>query len=211
MSDSSTAEQQNDNPFLNDVLTGLAQQQSEIPCQYLYDKRGSALFEQIGDTREYYVTRADLALHREHLQAIADCIGDQAHIIEFGSGAGLKTQLILSAARQPRAYTPIEISTETLTSSVSALQQRFPKLDIQPVNADYTRDIPDEILDLKPPARRRVVYFPGSTISNFSHVQAQNFLARIRHMVGSDGGVLIGVDLIKPKAVLEAAYDDAAG
>ena len=197
--------------FLHDVLTGLSKTQAEIPCKYLYDERGSALFEQIGKTDEYYVTRADLALHHAHVQAIADCMGEQAHIIEFGSGAGIKIQLILSAARQPRAYTPIEISAEALQVSVAALQQRFPTLDIRPVNADYTRDIPDEILELEPPAKRRVVYFPGSTISNFSHTQAHEFLDRMRRMIGPEGGILIGVDLIKAEAVLEAAYDDRAG
>lgn len=197
--------------FLQDVLEGLSRAQPEIPCKYLYDEHGSELFEAIGQTDEYYVTRADLALHRTHLQAIADCIGEQAHIIEFGSGAGIKTQLILSAAENPRAYTPIEISLEALQSSVEALQQRFPTLEIEPVNADYTRDIPDEILDLQPPAKRRVVYFPGSTISNFSGPQASEFLDRMRRMVGPTGGILIGVDLSKSESVLEAAYDDAAG
>lgn len=199
------------NSFLQDVLHGLSQTQPEIPCKYLYDELGSELFEAIGRTDEYYVTRADLALHRTHLQAIADCIGEQAHIIEFGSGAGIKIRLILNAARNPRAYTPIEISLEALQSSVETLQRDFPTLEIEPVNADYTRDIPDEILDLQPPAKRRIVYFPGSTISNFSGAQAEAFLGRMQRMIGPTGGLLIGVDLIKSESILEAAYDDAAG
>ncbi|MEM1082113.1 MAG: L-histidine N(alpha)-methyltransferase [Pseudomonadota bacterium] len=197
--------------FMEDVIIGLAQSQPEIPCKYLYDERGSELFEAIGKTQEYYVTRADLALHRQHADAIAQRIGQSAHIIEFGSGAGIKIRLLLGAAIQPRAYTPIEISPQALESSVNALQQAFPSLDIQPVIADYTQDIPDHILDLEPPARRRVIYFPGSTISNFSRRQAIDFLHRMQRMVGPSGGLLIGVDLIKPTAVLEAAYNDAEG
>lgn len=199
------------NSFLQDVLHGLSQTQPEIPCKYLYDELGSELFEAIGRTDEYYVTRADLALHRTHLPAIADRIGERAHIIEFGSGAGIKIRLILNAAKNPRAYTPIEISPEALQSSVEKLQHDFPTLEIEPVNADYTRDIPDEILDLEPPAKRRIVYFPGSTISNFSAPQARAFLARMQRMIGSNGGLLIGVDLIKSESTLKAAYDDAAG
>lgn len=196
--------------FRTDVIAGLSASPRTLPCKYLYDERGSELFEGICDTDDYYVTRADLALHEAHLGEIADCIGPNAHIIEFGSGAGIKIRIILEATH-PRAYTPIEISGEALAQSVTELSRQFPDLDIRPLQADYTRDIPDEHLALDPPARHRVVYFPGSTISNFTHAEAHDFLARMARIAGPGGGVLIGVDLVKASERLERAYDDSEG
>lgn len=197
--------------FLEDAVDGLGRKPRSLPCKYLYDERGSALFERICETDEYYVTRADLALHRRHLPEIAARIGPDAHIIEFGSGAGIKIRSLLAACDRPRAYTPIEISGEALAESVARLAERFPTLAIHPIEADYTRPIPDRALALDPPARRRLVYFPGSTISNFSHDEAQAFLARMARIAGPGGAVLIGVDLVKDEARLKAAYDDAEG
>ena len=196
--------------FADDVIAGLSASHRSIPCKYLYDERGSELFEGICDTADYYVTRADLALHETHLDEIAEAIGPDAHIIEFGSGAGIKIRIILEATH-PRAYTPIEISGEALAQSVTALSEQFPDLDIRPLQADYTKPVPDEALKLEPPARHRVVYFPGSTISNFTHTEAHDFLTRMAHIAGSGGGVLIGVDLVKPTQRLEHAYDDSDG
>lgn len=196
--------------FKADVIAGLSASPRTLPCKYLYDERGSQLFEGICETEDYYVTRADLALHKAHLGEIAERIGPNAHIIEFGSGAGIKIRIILEATH-PRAYTPIEISSEALVQSVAELSQQFPDLDIRPLQADYTRDIPDEHLRLEPPARHRVVYFPGSTISNFTHAEAHDFLARMARIAGPGGGVLIGVDLVKAPERLERAYDDSEG
>lgn len=197
--------------FLQDAINGLAQAQPELPCKYLYDERGSELFEAICDTEEYYVTRADLALHAAHLEEIVRRIGPEAHIVEFGSGAGIKIRSLLDACDRPRAYTPIEISGEALDASVSQLAEQFPDLDIRPLQADYTEPVPERALKLDPPARRRIVYFPGSTISNFTHAQAADFLTRMRRIAGDGGGVLIGVDLVKDVETLKAAYDDAEG
>ncbi|MBY6203825.1 L-histidine N(alpha)-methyltransferase [Halomonas denitrificans] len=197
--------------FLRDAVDGLGRPQPELPCKYLYDERGSALFEAICRTRDYYVTRADLALHEAHLQDIVDRIGPEAHIVEFGSGAGIKIRSILEGCDRPRAYTPIEISGEALDASVEELTRRFPNIEILPLQADYTQPVPDEVLQLDPPARRRVVYFPGSTISNFTHAEAVDFLVRMRRIAGAGGGVLIGVDLVKDASTLRAAYDDADG
>ena len=196
--------------FRADVIAGLSASPRSLPCKYLYDERGSELFEGICETDDYYVTRADLALHQAHLAEIADCIGPNAHIIEFGSGAGIKIRIILEATN-PRAYTPIEISGEALAQSVAELSEQFPALDIRPLKADYTRPVPDEHLQLDPPARHRVVYFPGSTISNFTHAEAQDFISRMARIAGQGGGVLIGVDLVKPAERLERAYDDSEG
>jgi len=196
--------------FKADVIAGLSASPRSLPCKYLYDERGSELFEGICETKDYYVTRADLALHQAHLEEIAERIGPNAHIIEFGSGAGIKIRIILEATH-PRAYTPIEISGEALTQSVAALSEQFPELDIRPLQADYTKPVPDEHLELDPPARHRVVYFPGSTISNFTHAEAHEFLSRMAHIAGPAGGVLIGVDLVKPAERLQRAYDDSEG
>jgi len=197
--------------FAADVIDGLAAESPALPCKYLYDERGSELFEAICETGDYYVTRADLALHQAHIDEIAAAIGPEAHIIEFGSGAGIKIRAILEAADWPRAYTAIEISREALAQSLEVLRRQFPAIEIHGLAADYTRPIDNEVFRLDPPARRRVIYFPGSTISNFTHTQAHEFLARMARMAGEGGAVLIGVDLIKPAERLERAYDDRDG
>lgn len=197
--------------FLNDALAGLAAESPSLPCKYLYDERGSALFEAICRTEDYYVTRADLALHHAHAAEIAERIGPEAHFIELGSGAGIKTRILLEAADRPRAYTAIEISKDALDRANAELQQRFPALEIHGVVADYTRDIDAGLFRLDPPARRRAVYFPGSTIGNFTRDEARAFLARLARMAGPEGRVLIGVDLVKPVERLLRAYDDADG
>lgn len=197
--------------FRDDVVRGLESTPPSLPCKYLYDERGSELFEDICETRDYYVTRADLSLHEAHLEEIEAAIGPDAHIIEFGSGAGIKIRKILGAADHLRAYTPIEISGEALAQSVAALAEQFPDLEIRPLEADYTQDIPAEKFRLDPPARRRVIYFPGSTISNFTHADARVFLGRMARIAGPGGGALIGVDLVKPTDRLERAYDDSEG
>jgi len=197
--------------FRTDALAGLTEKPRSIPCKYLYDERGSELFEGICETADYYVTRADLALHEAHLDEIEAAIGPDAHVIEFGSGAGIKIRKILGHADHLRAYTPIEISGEALAQSVAALEEQFPDMEIRPLEADYTQDIPAEKFRLDPPARRRVIYFPGSTISNFTHSEAREFIGRMRRIAGPGGGALIGVDLIKSPERLERAYDDAEG
>lgn len=197
--------------FAADVVEGLSAEPRHIPCKYLYDERGSELFEAICETDDYYVTRADLALHETHLDEIAAAIGPEAHIIELGSGAGVKIRSILAAVRRPRAYTAIEISREALAQSVAALSEQFPDLEIRSLQADYTHPIPDDAFRLDPPARRRVIYFPGSTISNFTHDQAHAFLSRMAVMAGPGGCALIGVDLVKPAERLVRAYDDRDG
>ena len=197
--------------FLNDVLAGLSAAPRALPCKYFYDARGSALFEAICESPEYYVTRADLALHEAHIGAISDHIGPEAHIIEFGSGSGVKTRKLLAALHQPRAYTPIEISRAALNASARQLARDFPDIEIRPLQADYTLDIDADTLQLDPPSRRRVVYFPGSTIGNFDHDEAEAFLARMGRIARANGAILIGVDLMKSESALVAAYDDAQG
>lgn len=197
--------------FRRDVLAGLSARPRKLSLKYLYDARGSELFEQITRQPEYYLTRADLALHEQHLPEIAARIGRQAHIIELGSGAGTKTRLLLSSLDQPAAYTPIEISAAALEQSARTLQALFPGLPIRPLQADYLAWIDDEKLLLDPPARRRVLYFPGSTLGNFDPEEAAGFLQRMGIMAGPGGAILIGIDLIKSRAQMISAYDDAQG
>ena len=197
--------------FLADVLAGLSAQHKTLPCKYFYDARGSELFEAICACPEYYVTRADLALHEAHIGDISAMVGPEAHVIEFGSGAGIKTRKLLAGLERVRAYTPIEISASALAAASKDLQQAFPDIEIRPLKADYTLDIDSDLLNLDPPSRRRVIYFPGSTIGNFDHAEAQGFLDRMGRMARAQGAVLVGVDLMKPEAQLLAAYDDAQG
>ncbi|MCG8463668.1 MAG: L-histidine N(alpha)-methyltransferase [Xanthomonadales bacterium] len=202
--------------FMSDVIAGLSLGQKALPCKYLYDEDGSRLFEAICETSDYYVTRADLAVLDQHLPEMAKLIGEQVHVIEFGSGAGVKTRHLLRALNAPVAYTPIEISASALEASAEALRGHFPKLAIRPLQWDYTQDIPSSVLSVGEPDQRRLVFFPGSTISNFTHTEAAEFLSRIRNMIKAqgdrpDGGLLIGVDLIKAHDILVAAYDDSEG
>jgi len=197
--------------FLKDVLAGLSARPRRLPCKYFYDARGSELFEAICECPEYYVTRADLALHEAHLREISEMIGPEAHVIEFGSGAGIKTRKLLAGLESPRAYTPIEISASALAASARDLENAFSDIEIRPLKADYTLDIDADRLNLDPPSRRRVVYFPGSTIGNFNHAEALAFLERMKRIARPGGAILIGVDLMKPEQQLVAAYDDAAG
>lgn len=199
------------NDFERDVIQGLSHSPKFLPCKYLYDEKGSDLFEQICEKKDYYVTRADLELHETKLPEISRLIGPRAHVIEFGSGAGVKTQKLISSLTEPRAYTPIEISPTALALSVEALQSVFPDLSIIPLEADYTQDIDADDLRLDPPAKRRVVYFPGSTIGNFTREEARGFLTRMGKIAQQNGAVLVGVDLVKPIPELLRAYDDDEG
>ncbi|MFW5738911.1 MAG: L-histidine N(alpha)-methyltransferase [Myxococcota bacterium] len=195
--------------FLHDVLDGLGGQRKELPCKYLYDDRGSRLFDAICDLQEYYPTRTELAIMARHARDMAEYVGPAARIVEYGSGSSRKTYLLLDVLEQPAAYIPLDISGEHLMRSADKLAQAYPSLDVLPVCADYTKHV--ELPPCPKPAHRTVVYFPGSTIGNFHPHEAQAFLGRIRNLVGRDGALLIGVDLQKDPVVLQRAYDDARG
>ena len=193
----------------NDAWAGLAAPRKTLPCKYFYDARGSALFERICDLPEYYPTRTELAILESHADEMAACLGPRCLLIELGSGSSRKTRLLLDRLREPAGYIPIDISSSALAESVRSLARAYPALEVLPVCADY-----GDSLELPRPRiepARRAVFFPGSTIGNFTPPDAQRFLARMARMAGSDGGILIGADLRKAPALLEAAYDDAAG
>lgn len=193
----------------SDVRLGLAQQSKRLPSKYFYDARGSRLFEQICAQPEYYLTRTELAIMREYAGAIAAVLGAEVLLLEYGSGSGIKTRLLLQHLQRPAAYMPVEIAHDALAASVADLHAALPTLEILPVCADFTQP-----LALAPPRGRRhrtVVYFPGSTIGNFDCADGVALLRKMRAEMGPNGGALIGIDLKKDPAVIEAAYNDAAG
>ncbi len=195
--------------FLQDVIAGLSAEPKTLPCKYFYDARGSDLFDQICELEEYYPTRADTEATADHIEAIAAEIGPRARLVELGSGSSIKTRILLDHLEALVAYVPVEISPEPLRRSTRELRAAYPKLTVQPLEADYTTSfrLP------RPPSQpaRTVVYFPGSTIGNFHPPDAVVFLRRLRDLVAPDGAILIGVDLDKDPEVLERAYDDSAG
>ncbi|QEG40928.1 L-histidine N(alpha)-methyltransferase [Roseimaritima ulvae] len=196
-------------PFLQDVLHGLSQPHKTLPCKYLYDQRGSQLFDQICGTEEYYPTRTELQIMNEHADSMARQIGRQAMLVEYGSGSSVKTQILLDALDAPVAYVPVDISEEHLLQTSAALQANYPHTEILPVVADFTTPftLPEPAEDFSHVA----LYFPGSTIGNFTPIAAGVLLQNMADMLGPQGGLLIGIDLQKDVAVLEAAYNDAAG
>lgn len=192
-----------------DVLSGLARVPKRLPSKYFYDTRGSELFERICEQPEYYLTRAELALMRAHVKDIAAALGADVLLVEYGSGSGIKTRMLLQHLQTPVAYVPVEISRSALTSSVAALSTALPEIEMLPVCADFTE--PFELPQPKRKQRRNVVYFPGSTIGNFDARDAVTLLRQMRDEAGPDGIALVGVDLVKDPALIEAAYNDAAG
>ena len=196
--------------FRDDVFEGLSREQKELPCKYFYDDRGSELFNTICGLDEYYPTRTETALLQAHGREMADLIGPGVCLIEFGCGSLLKTRLLLDALRSPAAFVPIDISADHLLQSAAALAADYPNLEVLPVVADFTRPVklPDKA---RKASENRIGFFPGSTIGNFDHAGAADFLATVADMVGGGGALLIGVDLKKDEDILVRAYDDAQG
>jgi dimethylhistidine N-methyltransferase len=195
--------------FLADALAGLRQPQKSLPCKYFYDAEGSKLFDQICTLREYYPTRTELAILRAHAGAMARCLGPDTLLIEYGSGSSVKTRLLLDRLVRPVAYVPVDISREHLFESALALRLDYPSLPVLPVCADFAA--PFALPRLSRPTARRTVYFPGSTIGNFTNAAARGLLAGVARRVGPGGAFLVGVDLKKDPRVLERAYDDSRG
>jgi dimethylhistidine N-methyltransferase len=195
--------------FRDAVFEGLGATPKTLPCKFFYDAEGSRLFDKICELPEYYVTRVDLQLHRDHLDDIVRVLGDDALMAEFGSGSSIKTRLLLDKHKSLAGYVPIDISEKHLLATAAALRKRYPKLAILPVVADYTSDV--KLPEFPREPKRVVVYFPGSSIGNFTHEESSAFLERARRLAGENGGLLIGIDMQKPLSVLLPAYNDAAG
>jgi dimethylhistidine N-methyltransferase len=195
--------------FREAVLEGLQKPQKKIPSKFLYDERGSKLFDRICEQEEYYPTQTEMAIMREHAGAMARAIGAQARLVEYGSGSSRKIRILLDHLEDLAAYVPVDISRTHLVEAAEALAADYPDVPIQPLCADYTKAF--ELPSPPRPPARTVAYYPGSTIGNFQPDDAEAFLHRVAEVVGTDGGLLIGVDLKKDVDVLEAAYNDAAG
>ncbi len=192
-----------------DVLAGLALPQKSIPPKYFYDEQGCRLFEAICELPEYYLTRTEMAILRNNIAEIAQFVGPEAQLIEFGSGVQAKTRVLIHAL-ETQLYVPIDIAIDTLRASSSELARRFPFLNIVGICADHTRPIAlPEFVGV--PIRRKIIFFPGSTIGNFTPAEALVFLRQAHKMAGAGGVLLIGVDLKKDKATLDAAYADSKG
>jgi dimethylhistidine N-methyltransferase len=195
--------------FLAQAIVGLTSSPRTLPSKFFYDERGSELFLQISELPEYYVTRTETEILRTFGAEMADSVGENAELVGFGTGAGIKTRMLLEHLRDLIAYVPVDISKQSLTESAESLSLAMPSLEILPVCADYLQPI-----RLPTPSRQPdhiAVYFPGSTIGNLKPEIALHFLQRVARLCGHSGGLIIGVDLQKPKAILEAAYNDSAG
>jgi len=197
------------NELLEIAQRGLALKPKRLPSWLFYDERGSALFDEICEQPEYYLTRSEIALMDEHAGSIADTLGSDVRLVEYGSGNARKTSMLLQHLHEPVAYVPVEISAEPLRESVERLGREFPSLPVQPLCADFTKPLRLPIPPRAP--RRTVLYFPGSTIGNFDSRGAAVLLRKMRNEMGDAGGILIGVDLKKDPDLIEAAYNDHAG
>ncbi|MGH8091974.1 MAG: L-histidine N(alpha)-methyltransferase [Chthoniobacterales bacterium] len=195
--------------FLEQAIAGLSSWPRILPPKFFYDERGSDLFQEICELPEYYVTRTETEILRRYVPEMAASIGENAEIVGFGTGAGVKTRMLLEHLENPIAYVPVDISKQRLTDSAEALSHEMPALEVLPVCADYLQS-----LELPAPMRKPdhvAVFFPGSTIGNMQPEVACDFLMRVAPLCGHSGGLIIGVDLQKPREILEAAYNDSAG
>jgi len=195
--------------FREDVIAGLSLPQKALPPKYFYDAAGGRLFERICRLPEYYPTRAELALTRRQLAAIARFAGKGCELIEYGSGASLKTRLLIRALR-PSVYVPVDISDDALADAAQRLAREFSWLHIFAVTGDFSQPLRLPVVRARA-GRRRIVYFPGSTIGNLTPEEAQAFLKMTRGQVGRAGAMLLGVDLKKDANALHAAYNDSRG
>ena len=193
--------------FRSDVLAGLAQQPKAIPARWFYDLRGSELFEDITKQPEYYPTRVETRLLRDSGAEIAQRAGAGRVVVEFGSGSSVKTPLLLQVI-DPAAYVPIDISGDFLRQSSRDLAEKFPGLDVIPVEANFMQDVdlPEGIA-----GRAMLGFFPGSTIGNMVPRTAVDLLRSMRRTLGNSSQLLIGFDLAKDIDTLTRAYDDAQG
>lgn len=195
--------------ILEDVIAGLSVCPKSLPSKYFYDARGSKLFDEICTLDEYYPTRTELSILETNIEEIVASLGDSVILVEYGSGSSIKTRLILAAIPETAAYVPIDISREHLIEASTALKTDFPDLSVLPVCADYSQVISLDLNDIGD--GRICVFFPGSTIGNFSLEHAVQFMGRVHRLVGIGGGMLIGVDLVKDERLLHAAYNDSRG
>jgi L-histidine N-alpha-methyltransferase len=199
-----------DPALMSEVLEGLSRPQKSLPPKLFYDERGSRLFERICEQPEYYIPATETALLRSRAAELSAFCGPRCVVVEPGAGTAEKTPILLKALQQPEAYVPVEISASALDICVTNLGTLMPELRVHPVCADFTRPFGMPRIE-NAQWSRRVVFLPGSTIGNFEPAAARRLLAEWQALAGPRGALIIGVDLRKPRAVLERAYDDEAG
>jgi L-histidine Nalpha-methyltransferase len=195
--------------FRDAVFAGLGHNPKTLPCKFFYDAQGSALFEEICEVPEYYLTRTEIAILEEYADDIAARLAAHCRLVELGSGASRKVRILLAALDAPAAYVPVDISREHLRAAALALAADFPGLPVIAVCADYTKTFP--LPPLPGPTGKRVGFFPGSTIGNFEPDAVVRFLRHCAELLGPGCEMLIGADLKKDAGRLDAAYNDRAG
>jgi len=204
----SSRREENFDSFADHVIAGLGDDPKWLSAKYFYDSAGSELFEEITRLPEYYPTRTELKILEANASAMSAYIPLAAALVEFGTGSTKKARILLDAAPQIAAYVPVDISAEFLAQEAAAVRRDVPNIAVLPVAADFTRDFE---LPVQIRSRPRVGFFPGSTIGNFEPEDAAEFLRQAGRVLGNGSTMIIGIDLIKDEAVLNAAYDDAAG
>lgn len=195
--------------MLGEVTRSLLSTPPSLPAKLHYDERGSQFFEEICEQPEYTLTRTEIEILRTHGASMADAIGPNAAIIEPGSGAGIKIQLLINALEDCAGYIPSDISDTMLAQAAARFAEQFPGLPVQPLHADFMQPI--ELPDEAKLGDRRVVYFPGSTIGNFGDDAQRSVLRLFADLAGDGGALLVGFDLVKAVTLMERAYNDAAG
>jgi dimethylhistidine N-methyltransferase len=195
--------------FLAELLHGLSQRPKSISAKFFYDEMGSQLFDEICSLEEYYPTRTEMGILREKAAEICALVGPDCRLVELGSGSSAKTRILLDHLQTPAAYVPVDIALEQLLQSSARLALLYPELCIRPVCADFTAAF--ALPETPGPVRRTVAFFPGSTIGNLEPAEAENFFRKISLLCGTEGGLLIGVDLKKDRLTLERAYNDSLG
>ncbi|MGV3483573.1 MAG: L-histidine N(alpha)-methyltransferase, partial [Planctomycetaceae bacterium] len=195
-------------PFRQDVLRGLKGFPKRIPSKYLYDARGSQLFDQICELDEYYPTRIESQLMRQHGPSMARCLGKEIVLVELGSGSSEKSRILLDHLDDAAAYLPVDISASHLHQASRSIKAAYPDVDVHPLVADFMEPL---ALPSRYRGRSVCTYFPGSTIGNLERDEAARLLRNIRAMSGQRGGLLVGFDLQKDAEVLHRAYNDSKG
>lgn len=193
----------------DDILTGLRAPRKHLPCRLLYDAAGAELFEAITRVADYYPTRTEHALLRQHLPQIAHQVGPETRVVEPGAGAAIKARMLLKALERPSSYVAIDVAHEQLLAAAAGLRGEFPHTEIQTVTADYTQ--PFELPTPQHEWNRVLVFFPGSTIGNFEPSAARSFLAMLGDVAGPDRLLLLGADGTRDPGLLTRAYDDEDG
>ncbi len=197
--------------FLDDVVAGLSQKRKTLPCKYFYDEYGSQIFDKICDCQDYYLTRTEISVLQEIAPQIAEIIGENVALIEPGAGAIRKVAILLESIQNLSVYIPIDISGSFLNAATQRVQKQFPEINTHSVIGDFTEKLHLENVPFQNQTKRNVIFFPGSTFGNFHPNEGKRFLENMRSIVGEEGGLIIGIDLVKETEILERAYDDSGG